>query len=58
MVKIGILAMAAAITIVLAGSWLHASANSSKPMARASGDVLPVTLSVRKPLPFKLLDAI
>jgi hypothetical protein len=58
MVRIGILAMAAAITIVLAGSWLRASANSSKPMARVSIDVLAVTLAASKQLPIQRFEAI
>jgi hypothetical protein len=58
MVRIGILAMAAAITIVLAGSWLHASAGSSRPAARAAIDVLTLTLVAKKQLPVQAFDAI
>jgi hypothetical protein len=58
MVRIGVLAMAAAITIVVAGSWLHASARASRPMARASIDVLVLTLAARKQMPIQAFDAI
>jgi hypothetical protein len=58
MVRMGILAMAAAITIVLAGSWLHASASSSKPAVRAAIDVLSLTLAAKKQIPAQKFDAI
>jgi hypothetical protein len=58
MVRIGVLAMAAAITIVVAGSWLRASARASRPMARASIDVLVLTLAARKQMPIQAFDAI
>jgi hypothetical protein len=58
MVKAGILAMAAAITIVIAGSWLHASASPPRPMVHASIDVLALTLSARRQIPVQRFDAI
>jgi hypothetical protein len=58
MVRIGILAMAAAITIICAGSWLHASVWSSRPLARASIDILTLTLSTNKQLATQAFDAI
>jgi hypothetical protein len=55
MVRIGVLAMATAIAIVLAGSWLRASAFRAAP---TSIDVLNLTIAAGARLPVQSFNAI
>jgi hypothetical protein len=55
MVRIGILAMAAAVAIVVAGSWLHASASRA---ADSTIDVLNLTIAAGTRLPVQSFGAI
>jgi hypothetical protein len=58
MVRAGVLAMAAAVTIVVAGSWLHATASAPKRVAHAPIDVLSLTLAKKPFLPVQSFNAI
>jgi hypothetical protein len=58
MVRVGVVAMAAAITIVIAGSWLHATASSSRPVVHPRIDVLSLMLLAQKRMPVQAFDAI
>jgi len=58
MVRVGVVAMAAAITIVIAGSWLHATAGSSRPVVHPRIDVLSLTLFAHGRMPVQAFNAI
>jgi hypothetical protein len=58
MVKVGVVAMVAAVTIVLAGSWLRATAGSSRPIVHPRIDVLTLTLLAKKRMPVQAFNAI